>query len=128
LAEAGAEKPPSGRRVGKRSVGSRSLVETPERGLRVRVSDPTLVTELQVFLTSMLACEVRERRNHVEVVFAAGVDAAGELARVERLAWVWRAGGHPHVRTEVALIPADLPVADSISERLPERSTSRSGS
>ena len=78
-------------------------VETPERKLLVRISEPTLATELQVFLTGMLRADVRERQNRVEISFAPEVDPAAELPRVERLAWAWRTAGHTNVRTEVEL-------------------------
>jgi hypothetical protein len=77
-----------------------SNIEGRAPGLLVRVSDPTLTTDLQ---TSMLDAEVCERHNHVEVSFASGVDPVAELARVERLAWAWRLAGHADARTEVTL-------------------------
>lgn len=80
-----------------------SSVETPERKLLVRVSEPTLATELEAFLRSMLHADVRERRNHVEISFAPDVDPVAELPRVERLAWVWKTAGHTNVRTAVEL-------------------------
>ena len=72
----------------------------------MRVSEPTLTTELQTFLMSMLNADVRERRNHVEISFAPDVDPVAELPRVERLAWAWKTAGHTNVRTEVELVAA----------------------
>lgn len=69
----------------------------------MRVSEPTLTTELQAFLSSMLHASVCERRNHVEVSFAPDVDPVAELRRVERLAWAWQTAGHANVRTHVEL-------------------------
>jgi hypothetical protein len=89
---------------------SRASTDPSERKLVVRVSEPTLATDLQMFLRSMLSAEVSERRNHVEISFPPDVDPRGEIPRVERLAWAWQLAGHDDVRTQV-MAGADAPPA-----------------
>jgi hypothetical protein len=89
---------------------SQSSTDPSGRKLVVRVSEPTLATELQAFLRSMLHAEVSERRNQVEISFPPDVDPQGEIPHVERLAWAWQLAGHNDVRTQV-MAGADAPPA-----------------
>ena len=72
--------------------------------IRVRLSEPSLATDLHDFLRAMLAADVRERANQLEVEFAEPLDASVQRQRVEKVASAWRAQGHLDVRTEVLVL------------------------
>ena len=71
--------------------------------VRVRLSEPTLVTDLQSFLAGFLPADVRETRNELVIEFEEAAPPDEQLERVEALARAWRANGHLDVRPSVQL-------------------------
>lgn len=73
--------------------------------VKVRLSEPTLLTDLSYLLSGMLDADVRETRNELEVEFRAPdeLEPRSQVHRIEQLARAWRANGHLDVRAHVAL-------------------------
>lgn len=71
--------------------------------LVVRMTEPTLLTDLASFLAGTVKAGVVDRQSHLEIELRDGEDPAAQLERVRRLARAWQMNGHLDVRTEVEL-------------------------
>ena len=71
----------------------------------VRLSEPTLLTDLSNLLAGMLDAEVRETANELQIEFRSPEQLTPpvQLRKIEQLADAWRANGHLDVRAHIAL-------------------------
>jgi hypothetical protein len=79
----------------------------PESGpalIVVRLSEPTLINDLQSFLAGTTGVSVFDRQNQLEIELPPDADVAADLRRVRRIASAWQMNGHLDVRAEVALV------------------------
>jgi len=92
-----------------RATTQRDLTRSAEVGatvVRVRLSEPMLLTDLSNLLAGMLDADVRETGNELEIEFRlpGQPEPRVQVRKIEQLASAWRANGHLDVRAQIALV------------------------